>query len=57
MQLEEKLAKNSFDNSKLLRETRAIFHEVSSLSIAHHDMTTVKDNRSNGSYLRGEGWT
>lgn len=44
MQLEKQLSEYNYDNGKLLRETRAIFPEVSSLSIAHHDMTTAKDS-------------
>ena len=44
MQLEKKLSEYSYENGKLLRETRAIFPGVSSLSVSHHDMTTAKDS-------------
>ncbi len=44
MQLEKKLTEYSYDNGKLLKETRTIFPAVNSLSVSHHDMTTAKDS-------------
>ena len=44
VQLEKKLSLYNYDNAKLLREAKAIFPEITSLSISHHDMRTTKDS-------------
>ena len=44
LQLEKELAKNNFDNKKLLAEAKAIFPVVTSLSVSNHSMATVKDS-------------
>lgn len=42
--LEKELSKNAFDNRKLLRETRAIFPSVTSLSVTRNFLATAKDS-------------
>ncbi|MES2488068.1 MAG: DUF389 domain-containing protein [Bacteroidota bacterium] len=44
MQLEKELAKNVFDNKKLLQEAVALFPEITSISISNHNFATVKDS-------------
>lgn len=44
MQLEKKLSEHSYDNGRLLRETKILFPQVISLSVSHHDMATAKDS-------------
>lgn len=44
VQLEKKLSLYNYDNTKLLKEAKAIFPELKSLSISHHDMRTAKDS-------------
>ena len=44
LQLEKELAKNSFDNKKLLGEAKALFPGITSLSISNHNMATLKDS-------------
>ncbi|RZJ64037.1 MAG: DUF389 domain-containing protein [Flavobacterium sp.] len=44
LQLEKQIAEYRFDNSKLLKETRTIFPQISSLSVSRHDLVTSKDS-------------
>lgn len=44
MQLEKELAQNKFDNAKLLRETRALFPEITTLSVMNSTLVTQKDS-------------
>ncbi|MCO6148400.1 TIGR00341 family protein [Flavobacterium sp. NRK1] len=44
IQLEKELEKNHFDNKKLLKEARAIFPAINSLSVSNHEMATGKDS-------------
>ncbi len=44
MQLEKQLRKNKFDNRQILKETRVLFPEVSSLSINKSSLVNQKDS-------------
>ena len=44
VQLEKKLSQFNYDNNKILKEANAIFPQITSLSISHHDMRTTKDS-------------
>jgi uncharacterized hydrophobic protein (TIGR00271 family) len=44
LQLEKELAKNKFDNIKILKETQALFPQVTSLSVSENKMATAKDS-------------
>ena len=43
IQLEKEIAKNTFDNKKMLKEAKAIFPAITSLSVSNHTMATEKD--------------
>lgn len=47
VQLEQELAKNKFDNKKILKEAVALFPDITSLSIANHSLITSKDSTKN----------
>lgn len=44
LQLEKELAKNTFDNKQLLKESRALFPTISSLSVTKNTLVTPKDS-------------
>ena len=44
LQLENQIAKNTFDNKKMLKEAHAIFPSIISLSVSNHTMATEKDS-------------
>lgn len=44
VQLEKKLTENTFDNQKLLKETRALFPGVTAMSVANSSFATIKDS-------------
>lgn len=44
LQLEKELARNTFDNRKLLKESRAIFPSITSLSVTRNSLATPKDS-------------
>src|SRR5690606_19283386 len=44
VQLEKQIARNTFDNKKFLKETKALFPSIVSFSISHHDLATAKDS-------------
>lgn len=44
VQLEKKLTENTFDNQKLLKETRALFPGVTAMSVSNNSFATVKDS-------------
>lgn len=44
VQLENEIAKNTFDNKKMLKEAHAIFPAITSLSVSNHTMATEKDS-------------
>ncbi len=44
IQLEKELEKNNFDNKKLLKEAKAIFPTITSLSVSNHEVATAKDS-------------
>ena len=44
VQLEKKLTENTFDNQKLLKETRALFPGVTAMSVANSSFATTKDS-------------
>ncbi len=44
MQLEKQLAANKFDNKQLLKECRALFPTIASLSITKSTLITQKDS-------------
>lgn len=41
VQLEKELAQNTFDNTKLLKEARAIFPDIISLSVSNHNIAAL----------------
>lgn len=44
VQLEKKLSENTFDNQKLLKETRALFPGVTAMSVSNSSFATTKDS-------------
>ncbi|KAF2519395.1 DUF389 domain-containing protein [Flavobacterium salilacus subsp. salilacus] len=44
LQLENEIVKNTFDSKKMLKEARAIFPAITSLSVSNHSMATEKDS-------------
>ena len=44
VQLEKEIAKNNFDNKKLLKETRALYPEITSLSVSNIDIAMAPDS-------------
>lgn len=44
VQLEKELAKNRYDNKKLLREAVTVFPSITSLSVSNHSLATQKDS-------------
>jgi len=44
LQLEDQIAKNTFDNKKLLKEAVIIFPDITALSVSNHDVVTKKDS-------------
>lgn len=44
VQLEKKLSENTFDNQKLLKETRALFPGVTAMSVSNNSFATIKDS-------------
>lgn len=43
-QLEKQLAANSFDNARILKESRILYPSLSALSISNHQLVTQKDS-------------
>lgn len=44
VQLEKELTKNTFDNKQLLKESRALFPDITSLSVTKNSLVTPKDS-------------
>ena len=44
LKLEDQIAKNTFDNKKLLKEAVIIFPDITALSVSNHDVVTKKDS-------------
>ncbi|WP_159801564.1 TIGR00341 family protein [Flavobacterium sp. MK4S-17] len=44
VQLEKELAKNKFDNVRLLKEAKTVFPSVTALSVSNHELVTAKDS-------------
>jgi len=44
LQLEKELTKNTFDNKQLLKESRALFPDITSLSVTRNSLVTPKDS-------------
>lgn len=44
LQLEKELAKNRFDNKKLLKETQALFSGVTAISVSSHPLVDINDS-------------
>lgn len=44
VQLEKELAKNTFDNKQLLKESRTLFPDITSLSVTRNTLITPKDS-------------
>ena len=44
LQLEDQIAKNTFDNKKLLKEAVIIFPDITALSVSNHNIVTKKDS-------------
>ena len=42
--LEKEIAKSTFDNKQILKESKALFPSITSISIASHDFYTAKDS-------------